>query len=291
MIICQALTWAQTKLNKAKINSTNLDTEILLSYIIKKNKTFLYSHPEHQLTQSQITKFKKLINCRVKGEPIAYLIGSKEFYGLNFIVNKHVLIPRPETELLVDEILKQVKKNQCQKSNAKRQVSLADIGTGSGCIAVSLAKNNPKLKIYASDISSQALTVAKKNNKLHRTKIIFKKGNLLKHFKNIKLTAIAANLPYLDIKHKNLLNSSETIGLKFEPTIALYSGPDGLDAYRQLFEQIKQLKYTPNFIYLEIGHLQITLIKKIINTAFPYAKISIKKDLAGLNRLAIVKFK
>ncbi len=279
MTIDNILNWAQLRLNKTS-PSANLDAEILLSFILKKDKIFLYSHPENKLTSTQLIKFKKIIDRRLQGEPIAYLTGTKEFYNLNFIVNKYVLIPRPETEIIVAEILKN-----------RKIKTIADIGTGSGCIATALAKNNSKLKIYASDISASAINIARKNainNKINK-QITFKKGDLLKPFKNIKLDAIVANLPYLDIKHKNLLNSSETVGLKFEPTIALYAGKDGLDSYRQLFKQIKQLKHTPNFIYLEIGHLQTIKIKKIIKTNLPSVKINIKKDLAGLNRLIIIK--
>ncbi len=277
MDIQQSLTWATQKLNKKNIQSAALDADILLSHAINKAKAFIYSHPDHQLTKSQLTKFKKLINRRTRGEPVAYLTGHKEFYHLGFIINKNVLVPRPETELLVDEVLK----------NKKIKI-IADIGTGSGCIAISLAKNNSHLKIYASDISAKAINLAKKNSLKHKTtkRITFIKSDLLKPFTNIKLDAIVANLPYLDrkIKYDNL-----TIGLKFEPSIALYSGPDGLDAYRRLIAQIPKLKYPPQYIYLEIGHSQVSLIKKIIQHHLPAAKITLKKDLAGLNRIIMLR--
>jgi len=276
----QSLNWAQNNLKSNFTNSADLDAEILLSYVIKKNKTFLYSHPEYQLTPTQSNKFKKLIQRRQQGEPVAYLIGHKEFYGLDFTVNKQVLIPRPETELIVETILKN-----------KKIKTIADIGTGSGAIAISLAKNNSQLKIYATDISGQALRVAKKNAlryKINR-QVIFKKGNLLKALKNIKLDAICANLPYLDAKLKYTpINKPASIGLKFEPTIALYSQHNGLAAYHQLIIQTSQLKHRPSYIYLEIGQHQTNQIKKIIRQYLPKAKISIKKDLAGLNRLIVL---
>ena len=132
MTIQQSLAWATIKLQRKNIPSATLDADILLSHTLNKDKAFIYAHPNHSLTQNQVTKFKKLINHRAKGEPVAYLIGHKEFYKLNFMVNKNVLIPRPETELLVDEVLKN-----------KKIKTIADIGTGSGCIAIALAKNNP----------------------------------------------------------------------------------------------------------------------------------------------------
>ena len=138
---------------------------------------------------------------------------------------------------MVEEVLKN-----------KKIKRLADIGTGSGCIAIALAKNNPELKIYAADISAKALIIARKNAKKYKLKnIIFKKGNLLEPIKNIKLDAVVANLPYLSKKiyKKNYHN------LKFEPKNAMLAGKDGLDYYRKLFEQIKKLKYKPKYIFYE----------------------------------------
>lgn len=277
MLINQALIWADQRLNRAKIKSASLDADILLSHSLNQDKSFIYAHPEYKLSPAQSAKFKQSIARRSKGEPIAYITGHKEFYGLDFFVNQHTLIPRPETEILVGQILK----------NNKIK-TIADIGTGSGAIAITLSKNNPKLKIYASDISAGALQIATENSSFHKTnkRIIFKQGNLLAPFKNIKLDAIAANLPYLDPKLQ--LDKSETTGLKFEPSTALYAGPHGLNAYLRLLKQISKLKYTPSYIYLEIGHYQPKLLKKIILASLPLAKITIKKDLAGLNRLAMI---
>lgn len=237
MTIRGCLIWATNKLSKIK--SASLDAEILLSWTLKKPKSYLYTYPERKLINRELAKYKQYISRRAKGEPVAYLIGHKEFYGLDFLVNKHVLIPRPETELLVEEVLKN-----------KKIKRIADIGTGSGCIAIALAKNNPKLKIYATDISANALIIARKNTKKYKLKnIIFKKGNLLEPVKNMKLDAIIANMPYLSKKiyKKNYDN------LKFEPKIALLAGDDGLDCYRKLFHQINKLKHPPKYIYCEIN--------------------------------------
>ena len=237
MNIQQALVSGTEKLKSAKIISASLDAEILLSWTLNKPKSYLFTYPEKKLTQAQLAKFEKYISRRSKNEHVAYLTSHKEFYGLDFLVNKNVLIPRPETELLVEEVLKN-----------KKIKRLADIGTGSGCIAIALAKNNPELKIYAADISAKALIIARKNAKKYKLKnIIFKKGNLLEPIKNIKLDAVVANLPYLSKKiyKKNYHN------LKFEPKNAMLAGKDGLDYYRKLFEQIKKLKYKPKYIFYE----------------------------------------
>ena len=143
MRIKQSLEFAIKKINI-------LDAEILLSYAIKKNKTFLYTHPEYKLNNNQINKFKKYIIKRSGGEPIAYIIKNKKFYNLDFFVNKNVLIPRPETEMLVEETLKLVRDD-------KKIQSIIDIGTGSGCIIISLVKNikNKNINFYATDISKK----------------------------------------------------------------------------------------------------------------------------------------
>jgi len=230
MQINNLLFWAIKK-------TTALDAEVLLSHTLNKPKSFLYTYPEKKLTQAQVRKYKSLISRRAKHEPVAYITGHKEFYGLDFYVNQHTLIPRPETEALVEKIIKN-----------KDIHSIADIGTGSGCIAIALAKNNPKLNIYAIDISSKALTVARKNAKAHKVKnITFKQGNLLEPIKNIKLDAIVANLPYLSEKvyKKNYQH------LKYEPKQALYAGKDGLDYYKKLLKQINKLKHKPQ-LYIEL---------------------------------------
>lgn len=236
MQINKALIWAEHKLKKIK--TASLDAEILLSHALNKQKSFLYTYPEKKLTPSQFVRFDKYVSRRAENEPAAYITRHKEFYGLDFKINKYTLIPRPETEHLVEKILKN-----------KKIKTIADIGTGSGCIAIALAKNNPGLKIYATDISAKALAVAKKNTKLHKIKnITFKKGNLLEPLKNTKLDALAANLPYLS--EKTYKKNYEQ--LKYEPKNALLAGKDGLDCYKKLFSQINKLKYKPKYIYIEL---------------------------------------
>ena len=264
---------------KSKSSSPILDIELLLTKTLNKPKEYLYEYPEKNLTTKQISNFKKLFNRRNKGEPIAYILGHKEFYGLTLKVNKNVLIPRPETEMLVEEVIKFSKRH--------KPLAICDIGVGSGAIIITLAKTL-KGKFYATEISNKALTVAKQNAKKHKVKIKFLKGNLLEPIKNKKIDIITANLPYLDEKKENLLPSSDTIGLKFEPKIAWDGGKDGLKYFRYFFEQIKKFDLKPKIIFLEIGHNQATQIKKLARQFLPAYKIKIKKDLCGFDRLAII---
>jgi len=284
------------KLNRRQITNPHLEAEILLSKILKKSHEFILTHNEYKLTKLQTANFKLLISKRLKGEPIAYLTGHKEFYSLDFKVNKDVLIPRPETELMVEEALKLVTHNS-------QPVTLVDVGTGSGCVIITLAKlfNSKNLKFLASDISAKALTVARQNAKRHGVtkKIKFLHGNLLEPIINnpkyiIQNTKyiILANLPYGWKEWKNN-TSQDTIGLKFEPQIALYTGKNGLALYERLFRQIKKLRVASCelrdiYVLCEFDPRQTTKIKQLIKRELPQASCQIKKDLSGLNRLIII---
>ena len=280
MTIQQALTWAINKLHKSSPTSS-LDAEVLLSLVLKKPKEFLYTHPETKLTNTQQKKLKTLVSRRAKGEPIAYLTNRKEFYGLDFYVDKRVLIPRPETELLVNKIIELF-----QVPGSKFQV-IADIGTGSGCIAVALAKHLPKAKIIATDISKPALRVARRNARKHGIKIKFFHGSLLQPLKSQKIDIIVANLPYGWKEWKNN-TSAETNSLKFEPQKALFTKKNGLHLHRQFFLQLAERKPKPKFTFSEFDPRQKTDLLKMVRKLLPKSKIRIKKDLAGLNRVLIV---
>jgi len=244
-----ALIWATQKLNKT--TSPELDAEILLAFVLHKDKVWLFSHPETGLTKPQETKFKKLILKRAKLFPIAYLTGAKEFYGFNFKITPDVLVPRPLTEELVDQALKFI------KNTKKRPLTIADIGTGSGCIIISLIKELQKLNaipakswpasggkkftFYATDISAKALAVAKKNAKFYglSKNIRFYKGDLLKPLLNKKVDLILTNPPYLTKAHFKKEKS-----IQREPKIALIGSPrfavEAGNPFKKLFSQIQK---------------------------------------------------
>ncbi len=244
MLINTALTKADEKLRQ--FNSSNLDAEVLLSFILKKTKEFLYTHPEIKLNWIQKIRFFYLINQRAKNWPIAYLTGQKEFYGRAFCVNKHVLVPRPLTEKLVDKTLKIINEAKKQKEAYYQRYAIADIGTGSGNIIITIIKELQKekynlddFKFYATDISAQALKAAKKNARLHQVDnfITFLKGNLLKPLEDKKIDLILANLPYF--KPADLTEPS----IKKEPEQALRGN------YDEFFKQVSQLPAQPIIIY------------------------------------------
>lgn len=270
---------------------SHLDVEVILAYVLKKSREFILTHPELKISSHQSSVIGKLIRRRLTGEPIAYITGHKEFYGLDFKLNKYTLIPRPETELIVDKTLALLE-------NKLHDIIVIDIGTGSGNIIISLTKNSKTdTKYYAIDISNKALRIAKKNAKKHKADIKFFKGNLLTPIiKTLKLETrnstiiIVANLPYLS---KEIFNAAPIDVKKFEPSSALYSPEAGLKHYRELLEQLKKIQIFNKKLMitalLEISPEQKIPISKLIKNILPKAKIKFTKDLARKWRIAKIK--
>lgn len=252
----------------AGVISPRLDAAVLLSFTLRRPKEFLYAYPEKFLTAKQAAAFSRLIYQRRRGMPVAYLIEKKEFFGNEFFVNNHVLIPRPKTELLVEAALNLITQLLNYKK-LRRPVTLADIGTGSGCIAISLAKKIPSARIFATDISAAALTVAKRNARRHHVsnRIKFYRGNLLAPIKNRRIDILIANPPYL---RPNQIKGD----IRFEPRRALVAGRDGLLYVKKLLAQLKKFKLFPQHILFEVDHSQIKTVKRIAK-AFLSPKISI----------------
>lgn len=213
------LQWAKTLMGLAR-----LDAWVLLEEAVLRPRVWLLAHPEHKLTPKQQKVFESLVKKRVQGAPIAYLTGVKEFYGLELKVNKNVLIPRPETEAMVEAAL----------GIQLKQASVVDVGTGSGAIAIAIAKHRPAWQITATDISPAALRVARQNARLHNVNVEFIKTDLWQSMTlpDKKFDLILANLPYVK---DNYELSAEG---KQEPVVSLRGGADGLDIYRRFFEQL-----------------------------------------------------
>ncbi|MFA6215270.1 MAG: peptide chain release factor N(5)-glutamine methyltransferase [Patescibacteria group bacterium] len=296
--INQALNLAAQNFKRAKIKTAFLDSEVLLAFILNQPKEFLYTYPQKKLTKSQFHKLQAIIKKRTKGEPVAYLKNQKEFYGLNFYVDKRVLIPRPETELLVEEAAKLLKAISYQPAGRQaglKAISIADIGTGSGCAIIALVKTwseirdkKSEISCYGTDISKSALQVAKKNARKHQVKIKFCQGSLLEPLKNKKIDVILANLPY-GWPQWLAKSSAETAGLKFEPKKSLFAKEGGLYLYRRLFGQIAEMKLKPKLILIEFDPRQKKALAKLAKKYLPAGQLEIKKDLAGLNRILIIK--
>ena len=246
---------AKNKLKEAQISSYSLDSELILCNILKVDRTTILAYPKRKLTKQNIFHANHFLKRRLQHEPLAYILGFKEFYGRNFKVNSSVLVPRPETE----EIIEQLKNNLVNNNE-----TLLDIGTGSGILAVTIAKEfqNKNIKAYASDMSKDALVVAKDNATMHNANISFIKSNLLENIEqNIlnEVTILVTNLPYVN---KNWINQKEPNELHYEPQIALYSEKEGLELIEKLLNtnnKIPNLKY----LILEADPEQFCKIEKI----------------------------
>jgi release factor glutamine methyltransferase len=277
--IKKSLIYGTNELRMAGINSARLDAEIFISFLLGTSREKLISDDQRPMTNSQFNKYKKLIKKRAQHTPTAYLTGSKEFYGIDFYVNKNVLVPRPETETLIEEIL------NYESRIMNHELKILEIGTGSGCISLTLAKYLPKTNVIAVDVSEKSLTVARKNKKkLGIRNVLFKKSNLLSNIKT-KPGIIVANLPYLtrdELKEPSITK---------EPHLALYGGKNGLEIYNKLFKQIKRTKWQNILLFIEIGENQAKKIREAIKEAFPNSKIEVIKDLNGKNRVVVIELK
>jgi len=276
MKIHQTLNQAVQLLINKGITSANLDAEILLAYVLKTSREIIIAHPEKQLTKQQIKKFQSLILRRSHYEPIAYLVGYKFFYGLKIKVSPQVLIPRLETEQLVDLV-----RSYLEENNFNHQViTILDIGTGSGAISLALKKYLPLYKIYGLELSAEAIKLAKNNSQNLHLKIIFKKSNLLSDFTgDLKNTIIVANLPYLDKNQLKDLPPEIKKGLYYEPATALFAGRHGLACYQQLFNQISSHQNHPQAIFIEINNIFWQDFLALSKKYFPQQKINVIKDI------------
>jgi release factor glutamine methyltransferase len=265
----QALTQARDILADNHIDDAFLEGEILLRHVLGIDRARLFSDLDCDISHSHVEELMQLVERRRRGEPSAYITGHREFFGLDFIINHHVLIPRPETELLVEKAI-----DLCRTRSIS---TIADIGTGCGAIAVSLAVNLPGLTVYATDVSSPALEIAAQNGAKYGVKdrIILLQGDLLGPLPE-PVDMIIANLPYVR-------KSDLTAG--FEPELALNGGENGLDKIKILCRQADERLRKNGSLLLEIGQGQAEAVKIILRRAFPSALIEIDRDLAGIERM------
>ena len=262
--------------------SDALDAQLLLSHVLQVERSILYAYPERELTPAQEQQYLALIERRARDEPIAYLVGHKEFYGLDLLVDRRVLIPRPETELLV-EIALRICRDKIESGNTP---IFADIGTGSGAIPIALAVNEPRLPyLYATDISDDALAVAAINCQRHHVeqRVRLLQGDLIAPLPE-PVDVLTANLPYVGTDETPLLFSDV---YDYEPHLALFSGPDGLDLIERLFTELARsstLK-AEAVVLLEIGYRQRESLQRLLHTLWPQAKLKFYRDYAGWDRV------
>lgn len=255
--------------------------ELLFAHVLGKSKEWLIAHSEIEVTDSDLQQFVNLAQRYAAGEPMAYLVNNKEFYGLDFYVDQRVLIPRPETEFLVEKTIEFVQK-KCSKDNMK----ILDMGTGSGCIAVALAKRLKLATVFALDVSGDALQVAQMNAKRHQVedRVEFIESDLLSNFLEQKVDVIVANLPYIgEVKHRYI----DDMTMKYEPALALFAGEDGLLMYKKMFQQLQEANLSFYLLVGEFCYGQSADMRELLSKYFDQ-NFSIEKDLAGIDRYFIV---
>ena len=251
-----------------------LDAQVLLMFVLKVDCSYLFAHGDEMLTDDQRRRYASLTRRRAQGEPIAYIIGAKGFYDLEFAVTGDVLIPRPETELLLEAALR--------LTADKPDGAAADIGTGSGALAVAFAVHRPGWQVYGLDISQDALKVAQTNAHRNHARMQCLQGHLGQALiaRRIKLDLLMANLPYIPTEALHRL----AVG-RYEPHLALDGGADGLDRIRELLPQIPQLCRPGAHVLLEIGADQGAALASLVTDGFGVT-CDILQDYAGLDRIA-----
>jgi release factor glutamine methyltransferase len=275
MKIASVLQSAREKLKKSGIDNPSLDAELLLSHVLKKERIFVIAESQSEIAESQHSQFNNLIERRSSFEPVAYILGHKEFYGLDFHVNPSVLVPRPETEQLVDMVLYYTP--MCG--------SILDIGTGSGVIAVSVQYCRNDIDVFASDISTDALKVASENAEkiLGEPCVTFYESDLFQKIPQNLYDCIVSNPPYIDPLEKENLSKD----LLHEPDEALYAEERGTAALSILLEKAKAYLKPGGVLLCEIGHDQDDFMKK--KGREEGFAVSMLTDLSGLTRIAICK--
>jgi release factor glutamine methyltransferase len=272
--IAAALAWA--RLARGEAGTPSLDAQVLLAHHLRLPRTHVLAHPDWPLEAQAAQAFAQDVARLIAGEPLAYLLGVREFYGLTFEVSPQVLIPRPETELLIDEARSWLGKQA--PGGAPR---VLDVGCGSGCIAVALAVHTPGLHLLAADISPGALSVAQRNARRHGVadRIQFVEADLLSPFAP-GLDLICANPPYIASDALTRLEVS-----RFEPRGALDGGPDGMDPTRRLIDQAKRRMNPGSCLLIEIEESRGMAARDMAERAFPRGRIAVLEDLGGRSRL------
>ena len=259
----------------ADSDSARLDAELLLAVALNKPRTWLYTWPEHIPSLPEQHMYLDLLRRRQDGEPIAYLIHRREFYGLELKINHHVLIPRPETETLVECVL--------QAATGNAQMRIADLGTGSGAVALALAHTMPQARVVATDISGEALTLARENAAaLGIDNISFVQGSWLKPLADMTFDIIASNPPYIDAQDPHLSEGD----VRFEPVSALVSPENGLADIRQIAETGMPNLAKGGRLFFEHGYAQGEAVRAIFS-AYGYGDISTVQDLSGQDRVTM----
>jgi release factor glutamine methyltransferase len=283
--IQKLLNWVTEYLTSKGIDSPRLSAELLLSYVLELKRIELYTQFERNVTGQQLDRLHDLVERAGQHEPVAYLVGKTEFYSLEVDITPDCMIPRPETELLVERAI------EFLRTRSGKQF-VCDLCTGSGCIAVAIARNYPSAHIIATDISDAALSVAAKNIEKHQLeeRIRLLCGDLfdplIPQIEVNKFDLIVCNPPYVSAAEFEMLDKNVK---DYEPKTALFAGDDGLDIYRRIIERVEQFLKPDAALMLEVGYNQGQAVRQLLEQANRFSEITIEKDFHGNGRVVIAK--
>ena len=266
------LAWTKEYLLSKGVINARLESEWLLCSALGLDRVGLYLHFDKPLNETELAQYRGMVARRARREPLQHILGSQEFCGLDFEVSKDVLIPRHDTEVLVSEVLKRIQKVD----------SVLDVGTGSGCVAIILKNGNPQAKITATDISEEALIIAKRNAIRHSSDIEFLTGSLFAPVAGRCFDLIVSNPPYIPSED---INSLDLEVRDYDPITALDGGFDGLEIYRSLIPEAIMHLNPGGWLILEIGIGQSKKIEQLFRNVVCYSDTEIKKDSNGIDRV------
>lgn len=278
MQLKQAVDFAYKLFIENDVPSPRLNAELLLMFVLGRERAFLYAHPERELTPDEQTQYDDVIRERARGCPTQYITGHQEFWGLDLLVSPAVLIPRPETEHVVETVIELVKE---RKSDGEGRLRLLDVGTGSGCIALALASELPLAEIHGCDISDEALEIAHINAARLALggRVLFRKSDLLSVYAGEKFDFVISNPPYVGEADADKVQRQVR---EFEPKIAVFSGHEGLDIYRRLVPQAHAALCPGGWFVAEIGFSEEAKVRELLTG---WAEIQVTPDLQGIPRV------
>jgi release factor glutamine methyltransferase len=279
VVLKDALMSAIDRFAAAQVGSPRLNAELLLMFTLGCDRAYLFAHPERELTGGERARYEEALSQRASGTPAQYITGHQEFWGMDFIVTPAVLVPRPETEHLIETVLHL---NGGRASPPGRPTRIVDVGTGSGCIALALAKEFPEAEIHATDISPAALEVARANAARHHltSRIHFHRADLLQGLDLTAFDFVVSNPPYVGESEEDQVQLEVR---KFEPRNAVFGGPTGLEVIERLIPQAHEALKPGGWLAIEISGTIVDRVKLLLN---PWKQLQITNDLQGIPRVA-----
>ncbi len=284
MQLKQAIDSAYQRFLENDVPSPRLNAELLMMFVLGRDRAHLYAHPERELTADEQSRYEEIVAERARGCPTQYITGHQEFWGLDLIVSSAVLIPRPETEHVVETVLELVQESY---RNSPRKLKIVDVGTGSGCIVLALASELPQIDAHACDISEEALEMARINSiRLGMGgRVLFRKSDLLGVYAGEEFDFVISNPPYVGESEADKVQRQVR---EFEPKIAVFSGQEGMDIYRRLIPQAHDALRPGGWFVAEIGFSTEAKVKELLPD---WAEVRVTADLQGIPRVIAARKK